>query len=209
MTKTRRESETEGTSTPGARPSLEWDATLNLTRSRVVVRQLALAFGIPIIVLFILLLILGWPIDRKALQTALQIALIVAGIFAVLLLVVLTLVYRGGYQLRYTLNDGGIEGRPRGRTAATNTVANVLLMFSRRPGAVGAGLIAQSRQVECVAWDKVTGVDTDPNQRTITLLNGRRPLMVVACDEAHYEEVLRRSRGAAARGGAQKSARSV
>jgi len=189
----------ESTSPLPTYPSLEWEAKLNLARSTVVLKQLAFALGFPVVFLFCFVLILEWPVDRATLQMALKIALIVAGILAALVLVVLKLVYGSGYELGYTLTEQGIEGRPHGRTARTNVIVNFLLMFSGRPSAAGAGMLAQSRQVEYVAWDKVNGVDTDPNQRTITLLKGKKPLMVVACDEVHYEEVLRRSREAAAR----------
>jgi len=50
-----------------------------------------------------------------------------------------------------------------------------------------------------VAWKDVGRIEADPRQRTIALYRGRRPLMVVACDDAHYEAVLQEARTALAR----------
>ncbi len=179
-------------------PVLEWTARISLARSGVVLRQLALALGIPIVLLALLMLILEWPPDLRSAGVALQVAGIVAGIFLVLLAIVLGLVYRGGYEYRYTIDSRGIRATAHGRTAATNRVVNLLLLLSGRPSAMGAGLLAAGRQSEFVPWSQVSGIDVDEGQRTIALLQGRRALMLVACGPAEYAAVLGYVRAATA-----------
>ncbi|MDP2989699.1 MAG: zinc-ribbon domain-containing protein [Kiritimatiellota bacterium] len=183
---------------------LQWEAKLHLIRNAVVLKQLAFAFGIPVILIFILFLVLAWPIDLQALQQAFTIVLIVAGILLTLGLIAVGLVYGGGYKYQYWLDEQGIKARPFGRTAKINTIANFLLIFSGRPGRAGIGILAQSRQVEYVAWKNVDGVTAQPDQKTITLRKGKRTLMVVACDDTHYEAVLQLAQEASARTQAAK-----
>jgi hypothetical protein len=45
--------------------------------------------------------------------------------------------------------------------------------------------------VEYAAWKDVSRVDPQPSQRTFTLYKGRRPVMVVACDPALFDRLLR------------------
>lgn len=182
-------------------PLFVWSARISLVRNTVVVRQLALALGIPILLIALLMLALEWPPDPRAIGVALQVAGMVAGTFLVLLVIVLGLIYRGGYEYRYEVDREGIRATTHGRTAATNRIVNLLLMLSGRPSAAGAGILAAARQSEFVAWSRVSGVRADDRQRTITLMCGGRPAMLVACDEAQYAAVLEYVRAAAARSG--------
>lgn len=178
-----------------------WTARLSLVRSGVVLRQLALALGLPIILIALFILVLEWPPDPQTLGAALRVAGIVAGIILVLLAIVLGLVYRGGYEYRYEIDQRGITATTHGRTAATNRIVNLLLLLSGRPSAAGAGLLAAVRQSEFVAWSQVSGIRADDAQRTITLLRGRRAIMLVACEAAQYGAVLEFVRAATTRGG--------
>jgi hypothetical protein len=180
-------------------PVFVWTARVSLVRSGVVLRQLALALGLPIIMLALFMLILEWPPDPRSVGVALWVAGIVAGIFLVLLAIVLGLVYRGGYEYRYVIDSRGIRATTHGRTAATNRIVNLLLLFSGSPSAAGAGILAAGRQSEFVAWSRVSGVEADAGQRTIALLQGGRPVMLVACDTTQYAAVLEYVRAATAR----------
>lgn len=180
-------------------PLFVWTARLSLLGSKVVLRQLALALGLPIILIALFMLVLEWPPDPRAIGVALRVAGIVAGIVLVLLAIVLGLVYRGGYEYRYEIDRQGIRATPHGRTATTNRIVNLLLMLSGRPSAAGAGMLAAARQSEFVAWPRVSGIRADDRQRTITLLRDGRPVMLVACDATQYAAVLEYVRATTAR----------
>ncbi len=177
---------------------LEWVSSLPFWHNPVVIQQLALVFVLPLVVLFGVLVLADWPLDAERLLFNSKIVLIVAAIFLVLMIGV-AVTFAGGYEMEYRLNDRGIGGRPYGRTSKKNAIVNFLLMLSGRPTAMGAGMMAQARQVEYTAWKDVERVETDPQRRLITLKKGRRPLMVVACDEAHYDAVLQEAQAAVAR----------
>lgn len=178
---------------------MEWVASLPFWRNQVVIQQLGLVFVIPLVVLFVILVLADWPLDGEELLFNGKIVLITAAVYLMLMAIGVAVAYAGGYEVEYRMNDQGIGGRPHGRTAKKNAIVNFLLMISGRPTAMGAGMLAQSRQVEYTAWKDVERVETDPQGRTITLKKGRRPLMVVACDEGHYEAVLQEAQAAVAR----------
>lgn len=183
---------------PGAAP-MEWVAALSILRNRVVVRQLSLVFAIPLAVLALILALILRPSGAVEWGFLARIVLIAAAVFLGLLLIAVLAVYGGHYEYEFRLDGEGIGGRPHGRTAKTNRIANLLLVLSGRPGPSGAGLAAQARQEEYVAWAAVDTVVADARQRTITLQKGRRPLMVVPCDQEHYGAVLAAAEQAAAR----------
>lgn len=177
--------------------TMEWVATLSILQNKVVVSQLGLVFFIPLLVLSIILALIIQPSDAEEWGFLARIVLITAAVFLGLLLVAILLVYGGRYEYEFRLNEQGIGGRPHGRTARKNRAINFLLLFSGNPTAAGAGTLAQARQVEYVAWKDIDTVIPDARHRTITLQKGKRPLMVVPCDEKHYAAVLKIAQEAA------------
>ena len=146
----------------------------------------------------ILFMILSWPITPEKLGQILEILLIVGGILLGLFMLAMLFFFGGRYEYRYSLNAQGIERRPGSSTARKNGIVNFLLIFSGRPTAMGTGLLAQSRQVEYIAWKEVDRVAAEPDKKTVSLYKGKKPFMVVACDEQHYEPVLHRAQEASA-----------
>jgi len=188
-----------GASEPGVEPvRLDWTLSQPLFSDTVLTKQLALVFGVTLLILALFFVVLFWPVDLVKLWQLLKLVLIVGGILLGLLALTLLLFYGGRYEYHYILNAQGIERRPAGSTARKNTIVNFLLLFSGKPGAMGTGLLAQTRQVERIAWKKVDGVVGDAAKKTVTLYKGKKVLMVAACNEINYETVLRQAREAAA-----------
>lgn len=179
--------------------TMEWVASLSILQNRVVVRQLGLVFFLPLLFLALLLIVVSGPTDWEGWVLVGKIVLITAAVLLALLLIAVFLFYGGRYEYKVRLDEKGIDVRPYGRTAKKNTIANTLLIFSGRPGAMGAGMLAQSRQDEYVAWKEVDRVIPDERDKTITLQKGRRPLMVFPCNDEEFEAVVRFAQGAAAR----------
>ena len=172
--------------------TLTWVARLPFWHHRQFLTQLALAFGIPLLLLLGLMVVLEWPPSAALLALLGRMVLIVGGILLVLLVVALLVMYAGGYWLEYHLDSQGISSRPHGKTARKNRWINrsliVLGTLAGRPGAVGAGLLAQGHQREYVAWHRVARVQNNPRHHTI-FLYGERLLMVIACEARDYERV--------------------
>lgn len=179
--------------------TMEWVATLSLLQNKTVVTQLGLVLFIPLAILACILIAINQPSGAEEWGVIGQIVLLTGGIFLGLMLIAVLLVYGGRYEYEFQVNHQGIRGRPHGRTAKKNRIINFLLMFSGKPTATGAGLLAQARQEEYVAWNDFDKVVADEKNRTITLQKGKRPLMVIPCDQEHYAAVLEMAQEAAAR----------
>lgn len=179
--------------------TLTWVARLPFWHHRQVLPQLALAFGLPLLFLLALMVVLEWPPSVALLALLGHIVLVVGGILLVLFVLGTSLVYAGGYWLEYHLDSKGIGSCPHGKTARKNRWVNRSLIIigtlAGRPGAVGAGLLAQGHQREYVAWHDVSHAQSNPQHHTIALYGKRhskRLLMVVACDAEDYERVWQR-----------------
>ncbi len=176
--------------TPQSQLPLEWKAKLNLARNAAALKQLGFAFSLPILLIFLIMLLLNWPIRGEAVWFSLQITGGVTAVVLLFLAIVLGLFYRGGYEYQYRLDENGIRAATSGQTAKKNAVVNFLLVISGQPGPMSAGAMAQSRQSEFIGWGQVKRVTTNARQKTITLWGGKRPLTEIACNENNYEAVL-------------------
>jgi hypothetical protein len=183
---------------PPPQTEMEWVATLTILQNKVVRKQLSAVFLIPLLVLFVILTLIFWPLDGESVRILAQILAITGGILLALLLAAIFLVYGGKYEYKFHLDERGVRGRPHGRTARKNKIGNALLILSGQPGAAGAGLLAAARQEEYVAWQNVDAVVPDERDKTITLRQGKRPLMVIPCGEAHFTAVLHFAQAAVA-----------
>lgn len=179
--------------------TLTFDADVSLFRDRTVLLQLTAALGIPLILVLVLLIAISRPSDAREVADLARFTLAVAGIIVVLALFAIGVVYGGKYQYCYKLDERGVERAPRGRTARTNKIANTLLMLSGRPTAMGAGMMAASRQRETVAWSDVEEVEGDSGRHTVVLRGVRGDMAELPCPERRYEEVLRHARSAVER----------
>ncbi len=108
-------------------------------------------------------------------------------------LLIMALMFRGRFHVRYTLGDDGILLENLESVAKTaNRAAVVVGVLARRPGLVGAGLIARSRESEAVRWKGAFTARAKPDRHLIVLRNRWRTLMFVQCTPENYGEVLER-----------------
>jgi hypothetical protein len=172
------------TSPSSADVSRTYRVTGGVWRQSLVLRQLGLALGSGVLLVALLLIALGDPLTWAYVGKVLGIAGLVAATLLVLAVIAIGVLYGGRYEMIYRLDDEGIEGRPAGGTARRNRAVNLLLLLSGRPTAMGAGLMAASRQVERVAWRQVERCEQDARGHALSLYAGRKRLMVVFTDAA-------------------------
>jgi hypothetical protein len=107
--------------------------------------------------------------------------------------VVMALVFRGRYHVRYTLAGDGIRCETVEPVARkVNRLAMLLGLLSRKPGLVGAGMIAQARESEAVRWSGGFTASPRPDGHAVALRNRWRTLMLVQCTPENYAAVSER-----------------
>jgi hypothetical protein len=184
--------------------ALMFDSEILLLRRGALLRQLGMTLLLPTLILFLLLIALEWPLDAARLAGIVQALAIVGSVLLALALAAFGLVYGGRYLITYRLDEQGAASQLRGGAALRNKIIALLLALSGQPGATGAGLLAQARQREFVAWEQVHRVETSPARREIALHNQRRQLMVIACDASTFDPALDYARQAMERAQAGK-----
>ena len=170
-------------------PELTWVAKLPFVRDPVFIRQMALVFVLPLVVVGLLLVVILWPLDSQSLSMILKIVLVTGAVMLVLYVFVIFGVLRGRQEIRYTLDAKGVREETAGPLKHMNLV-KLLLVLSGKPTYMGIGLMAQGPKSERITWKRVEKSVPDPQAKTITLRKGRTELMVLHCTEENYEQVL-------------------
>ncbi len=118
---------------------------------------------------------------------------VLTGALWVLGLLIMAVFFRGRYHVRYTLSDKGILQETVDAVARkANRAAIILGVLARKPGLVGAGLIARSRESEAVNWKGAFAAVEKPARHLIVLRNSWRAVMFVQCTPENFDEVQQR-----------------
>jgi hypothetical protein len=170
--------------------TIVWETDLPLL-SPDVVRQWTMAMlATGTVMLLILGTIFGAQGEWDSLTAVAGLILaVVAGLW-LLGFVIMAVLFRGRYRVRYTLSDDGIlceSIEPVARNV--NRLAVLLGLVSRRPGLLGAGVIAGARESEQVRWAGGFVAVPRPERHLIALRNRWRTLMLVQCTADNYADV--------------------
>lgn len=163
---------------------VRWQISVPIFGNTIILKQLGLAVGIPFgVVAFIIVLISGRSRDTLYALGVIVALLILTGLFIVA-------VYRGKYELEFRLEYKGVLCRTQGSQKKKNWIVNVLTvvlsLFSGKPAAAGAGMLAQSRQEVYLRWSRITKVKYKPRSRTILLRGGWTEQIALLCTDENY-----------------------
>lgn len=170
--------------------NLVWETDLPLLSRRMLGQWTAAMLATAIVMTLILGLVFVAQGDWDVLPPMLAlIGAVVAGLWLLGLLIMLVL-FRGKYRVRYTLSDKGIRCDTIDSIARkANRAAIVVGILARSPQALGAGLIAVSRESEEARWSGAFKAVYEPDKQLIGLRNAWRTLLWVQCTPENYAEV--------------------
>jgi hypothetical protein len=177
-----------------ANDATSWETDVSLFTNPLIVRQLALVVvGAGAVMALLLSFIFAATGEWDAIVPILEVAVVVTLGLAALMFLVALVVFGGRLRVRYRVDPAGVTWETIDRRAKrANRLAILAGILGRNPGVVGAGMLAQARSVEFVAWDDVRAAQVDVRRRTLTLRDAWRPLMLVVCDEASFEPLRAR-----------------
>jgi hypothetical protein len=126
----------------------------------------------------------------RALTTALPIVgLVMLGLFGLCVLIML-IFFNNRYPMEFLLSSRGVvmvSKSQRGHWA--NRLAVVVGAMAGKPGVVGSGLLAMSREVEGMSWEDVQQVKVYPQVRVITLMDSWHVVARLYCTPQNFETV--------------------
>ena len=128
--------------------------------------------------------------EWRAIGPILTMVVSVTGGLWLLGLIIMAVMFRGRLPVRYTLSDTGLRCDVTSRAAkVANRLAIVAGVLGRSPQALGAGLLATSRESEAVLWAGSFQAAHHPSSHRIELGNAWRSLLWVQCRPENYAEV--------------------
>lgn len=168
---------------------LEWKISVPIFRNTVILRQLAIACGIPF---GLVALVIGFA-SGKSVYTLYGLGLLIALIFFAWLFIMA--VHGGKYEAEFVLDSKGVLCRTQAKQAKKNRIINaltvVLGLLSGKPAAAGAGMLAQARQEVFLRWNRVRKVSYNPRSRTILLRGGWTENVPLFCTKENYSRIER------------------
>jgi hypothetical protein len=172
------------------REKIEWSIKVPIFRNPVILRQLALAVGIPFGLIFVIMLASGATLKD------LRYPAILVGLLFFLTWLFIRIVWGGKYDAEFVIDDKGIRCRTAARQARQNRIINaltvVLGLLSGKPAAAGAGILAQSRQDVLVKWGGINKIKELPGRNTIMVYGGFAQNIAVFCTPENYAQVRER-----------------
>jgi hypothetical protein len=169
------------------RERVEWSIKVPIFRNPIILRQLALAVGIPFGLIFVIMLASGASIAD------LRYPAILIGLLFFLTWLFLRIVWGGKYDAEFVVDNKGVRCRTAARQARQNRIINgltvVLGLLSGKPAAAGAGILAQSRQDVLVKWGSIKKTREYRHCNTIMVYGGFAQNIAVFCTPENYRQV--------------------
>ena len=179
---------------------LQWETSVPLFKNRFILRGLALAFGLPLAGVVIFLLISsGGSFDEA------KYPLLFIGFFLAVAFLAVLLIFGGAYRPGYILDGEGITNYTQTTQTKRNRKVNLWLFIlgalRGKPGMMGTGLLAQSKETVQIKWKKIRKVKYYPVQRTIMVRGGYTEKIALFCTGETYApaEAMIRQKAAGAK----------
>lgn len=169
---------------------IQWEKQVPIFRNRFIVTDLLLAIGLPFGILITILLLLS---GGDILGSDVKYGLFLIGLLFLFTFLVVRFIYGGQYAPGFIIDKKGITNYTQRSQRKKNRFINGLLIFlgslSRNPGAIGMGLLAESKQVLFIKWKHIRKVRYYPMHHTILVKGGFTEKIVIFCTSENYENV--------------------
>ncbi|WP_070000544.1 hypothetical protein [Cellulosilyticum sp. I15G10I2] len=159
-----------------------WEIRIPIFKNSLILRQLMFAIGIPFGTLLMYLIYI------KGYYGALLVALTL-----LLTFIFIQVVYGGTYDVKYIMNKKGVRCAYQEKQRKKNNIINTLLffsgIFSGKPTYAGAGVLANARQDEFIAWKKVIKIKYFDHKRIIVVKSGYLDHITIFCENDDYDKI--------------------
>ena len=166
---------------------LQWETSVPIFRNTIILKQMAIAIGIPFGLVIGILLIASR--GEGAREYSFYGLALIAAAFGLAYLVIM-IAYGGKYQVGFVLDRAGVQCYTCEKQARRNRVINgltvMLGILTHRPAAAGAGILAASRQSTSLKWRDMRETKFYPRQFTVILHGGFAQQIAVFCTPDNY-----------------------
>lgn len=169
--------------------SYHWDASIPLVGDRFFFLDTVTALGIAVVAMYGLVALMGVLVDGRPVFLPWQMgAGLLAGLFLLFGLVSLV-VFQNRVDVSYAVGPAGIVQTAGAKVRKVNRVVLVLALLSGKGGAIGSGLLAQSRETTHIEWDEVRGVWYHPGRGVVEVRDNLFRMTRLFCPPSLYPAV--------------------
>jgi hypothetical protein len=169
---------------------IQWEKQVPIFQNRFILKDLLIALGIPFGLLIIILVVLS---HGDIFGTDVKYALFLIALLFLLTFFFVIVIYNGMYAPGFIINEKGITNYTQSMQRKKNRVINGLLIllgfFSRNPGAIGMGLLAEGKQCIKIDWKHIRKVQYYPDSNTILVKGDLTQKIVLFCTAENYKQV--------------------
>jgi hypothetical protein len=174
---------------------LAWEARIRLLGNPMVWRSILLAFGIPSVLFGFLVAAITRRLDYALLVPA----ALLAGLLALYLVIAAVIDLFGGFRVIFMISSLGVRSLSGKGAKAAGRAAFLAGVLAGRPGAMGAGLLAESEADILILWPEITRIEVNLRRRFILIKRGWgwKPIGLYPTADNLQEvlDLLRRFRG--------------
>jgi len=177
----------DGTLIPSEQLHLTWETRIRVLTNPTVWFSLLLAFGIPSVLLGILVAFIA-----KRPEYALLVPLVALSVlFGIFILVGVVIDLFGGFKVVFFLTSHGVRSVAGKGAKAAATATFWAGALSGNPGVAGAGLLAESEQNVFIPWKDITKLKVKSWRRFIMVKRewGYKPIGLY-CTQENFPQVL-------------------
>ena len=185
-----------------------WEHTLFMLGDRFLLLDLLKVIVGSVVGMQLILLIMGFVTEREVILLPPKVLGIVLGVMVFLFLIAILVAYGARYHARFTIDSKGVLSETGRKERKVNRWVLFFSLLSGRPQAIGASLIAFSRETDGVKWRAVRKVSVDPGKRVIVLKDSWHTIMRLYCTPENFDEVVGRVQTYTASAGRPQKARS-
>ncbi len=164
--------------------ALEWQVDASPFRNPAIWRQMALVFGVPILLLGLLIAIVT---EHDRWLTALRVIGIGAAAVLGLLLVAMVLFKLLGYQQHIQLDETGVRSQVSGRAPVFMKTARARSLLSGQTSVAASGMAVRTNYA--IRWGQVWKVDVDEQKYELFLYPPSGPPLLLACTAENFATV--------------------
>ncbi len=175
--------------TAAASSRYQWDYAMPLVTSRFFLADTVLVLGIAIVAMYGLVAVMGLIAEGKPVLLPWQMG---AGAFAGLFLlfgVISLAVFQNRVDVTYVVDGDGITQTAGAKTRKVNRIVLILALLSGKGGAIGSGLLAQSREETRIGWTEVRGLWLHPKEHVIEVRDTTFRMTRIFCPPELYDAV--------------------
>ena len=171
---------------------IQWEHQVSIFENPFILKELGIAIGIPFGLLIAAIIIFS---KGNIMNSDAKYALFMIGLLFFFTFLFVLILNKGKYAPGFIINNEGIlnytqedQGK---QNKIINTLAFIFGLLSRNLSVSGAGLLAQSKQVEQIKWKDLRKTKYFPKKYTILVYGSFTQKIALFCTKENYSLVER------------------